>query len=195
MDDPESNMVCSKNYEPYEVTPLLKNSDKHLSFLHLNISFTSCSYWRAFNTWITERNLTFDFIRITESRLTLHKNLISSIQLPGYNIEYTPTECSNEGTLLYTKNGIKYKLRKDLQIYKSKQLESTFIEVSQDKTKVLIGWVYRHLSIEFSKFNNHYLSNLSETLSNESKTQSHLGDLNADLLKYDRDSNISDFWI
>ena len=101
--DPESNMVCSKNYEPYEVTPLLKNSDKHLSFLHLKIFFTFCPYWRTFNTWITERNLTFDFIRTTESRLTLHKNLISSIQLPGHNIEYTPTECSNEGTLLYTK--------------------------------------------------------------------------------------------
>ena len=89
--------------------------------------------------------MTFYFIRITESRLTLHKNLISSIQLPGHNFEYTATECSDEGTLLYTKKRIKCKLRKDLQIYKSKQFESTFIEVSQDKTKVLIGWVYRHL--------------------------------------------------
>ena len=94
--------------------------------------------------------------------------------------------------MLYTKKGIKYKLRKDL---KSKQLEPTFIEVSQNKTKVLVGCVYRHPSLELSEFNNCYLSNLLENLSNESKTVVYLGDFNVDLLKYDKDSNISNFWI
>ena len=39
----------------------------------------------------------------------------------GHNIEHAPTESSNGGTLLYIKQGINYKLRKDLQIYKSKE--------------------------------------------------------------------------
>ena len=49
--------------------------------------------------------------------------------MSGYNIEHTPVEFSNSGTLLYIKQKINYKLRKDLQIYKSTELESTYIEV------------------------------------------------------------------
>ena len=88
---------------------------------------------------------------------------------------------------------MKYNLWEDLQIWKSKQLESTFIEVSQDKTKVLIGCVYRHPSMELSEFNNYFLSNLLETLSNKNKTVVLLRDFNVDLLKYKKDSNISGF--
>ena len=103
-------------------------SDKHLSFFHLNISSLPF-HIEKLSTLITEHNLNFNFIGIIESGLILYKNLISSIQLPGYNIA-TPTECSNEVTLLHQKKWIKYKLRKYL---KSKQLEPTFIEVFQNK--------------------------------------------------------------
>ena len=118
---------------------------------------------------------------------------MTSILLSGYNIEYTPTECNNGGTLLYVKKGIYYKLRKDLQIYKSKQLQSKFIEVVQNKEGIIIGCLYRHPSMKLSEFNNHYLSNLIDKLSGKSKTIVHLGDFNADLLKYDKDCNVSDF--
>ena len=85
-----------------------------------------------------------------------------------------------------------YKLRKNLQIYKPK-LKSTFIEVVQNKERIIIGCLYRHPSVELSEFNNHYLSNLLGNLSHENKTVVLLGDFNADLLKYDKDCNVSDF--
>ena len=47
--------------------------------------------------------------------------------------------------------------------------------------------------MELSEFNNHYLSNLLDNLSDENKTVVLLGDFNADLLKYDKDCNVSDF--
>ena len=47
--------------------------------------------------------------------------------------------------------------------------------------------------MELSEFNNYYLSNLLETLPNENKTVVLLGDFNAGLLKYDKDSSIPDF--
>ena len=137
--------------------------------------------------------MNFDFLGILESRLKLNQSPLTSIQLPGYNIEYTPTECNNGGTLLYAKKGINYKLRKDLQIYKPKQLESTFIKVDQNKERIIIGCLYRYPSMELSEFNNHYLSNLLDNLSGKSKTVVLLGDFNADLLKYDKDCNVSDF--
>ena len=43
------------------------------------------------------------------------------------------------------------------------------------------------------EFNNDYLTNLFDTLSSENKTVVLLAGFNADLLKYDQNSNISDF--
>ena len=47
--------------------------------------------------------------------------------------------------------------------------------------------------MELSEFNNHYLSNLLDNLSDKNKTVVLLGDFNADLQKYDKDCNVSDF--
>ena len=82
------------------------------------------------------------------------------MQIPGYNFEFTPTECNNGGTALYIKKRLNYKLRNAIQIYKSKQLESTFIERTQDKEHVVVGCIYRHPSMELAEFNSHYLTNL-----------------------------------
>ena len=192
MDGPESEMLSSKYYEPNEMATLFKNTNKHFSFFHLNISSLPFHFGEL-STLITEHNLNFDFLGISESRLKLNQNPLTSIQLPGYNIEYTPTKCNNRGTLLYVTEGINYKLRKDLQIYKPKQLESTFIEAVQNKERIIIGCLYRHPSMELSEFNNPYLSNLLDNLSDENKTVVLLRDFNADLLKYDKDCNVSDF--
>ena len=117
--------------------------------------------------------------------------------MPGYNIEHAPTEFSNRGTVLYIKQGINYKLRKDLQIYKSKELESTFIEEvfepGMSKTNMIIGCIYHHPSLELSEFNNHFLSVLLEKISKEKKMVVLLGDFNADLLKYDHNDDVADF--
>ena len=48
--------------------------------------------------------------------------------------------------------------------------------------------------MELSEFNNNYFTDLLDTLSSENKTVVLLGDFNADLLKYDQNSNISDFF-
>ena len=115
------------------------------------------------------------------------------MQIPGYNFEFTPTECNNGRTALYIKKGLNYKLRNAIQIYKSKQSESTFIEITQDKEHVVVGCIYRQPSMELGEFNSHYLTNLLDNLSLENKTLVLLGDFNANLLKYDIDTDISNF--
>ena len=45
-----------------------------------------------------------------------------------------------------------------LVIYKSKELESTFIEiVKPNKKDVIIGCIYRHPNMDLSEFNNHHI--------------------------------------
>ena len=55
------------------------------------------------------------------------------IQLEGYNFEYTTTESSKDGTLICIDNNIRCKVRNDLKIYKSKEIEPTFIEIIEAK--------------------------------------------------------------
>ena len=192
MDDPSSETVPSKYYKPCDISSLLNNSKNCLSFFHLNISSLSF-HIEELTTLISEHNLTFDIFGVSETKLRLNKAPLNSVIIPGYNFKFTATECSNGGTAIYIKKGLNYKLRKDLEIYKSKQLESMFIEVNPKNEKVVIGCIYRHPSMELSKVNNNYLTNLLDTLSSENKTIVLLGDFNADLLKCDQNSNISDF--
>ena len=77
------------------------------------------------NIWVhvkCNRINTVDFLGISEIYLKLNRNLLNHISMPGYNIEHTLTDSSNSGTLLYIKQGINYKLQKDLQIYQYKNL-------------------------------------------------------------------------
>ena len=65
---------------------------------------------------------------------------INNINIDNYifqHYEYTPTESSKGGTLLYIDKSLKYKLRKDLNLNKPKEIESTFIEIIETKKKKL----------------------------------------------------------
>ena len=52
---------------------------------------------------ISEHKLTFDITEISKSWLKLNKTNLNSVQIPGYNFEFIPTECNNGGTAIYIK--------------------------------------------------------------------------------------------
>ena len=139
--------VTKKASEPYELTPLMESTTNNLSFLHLNIS-SLCYHTEELTTLISEHKLTFDITGISESRLKLNKINLNFVQIPGYKFGFTPIECNNGGTAIYTKKGLHYKLRNDLQIYKSNELESTFIEITQNKEITVVCCICRHPSME-----------------------------------------------
>ena len=97
---------------------------------------------------------TSDVFGVSETKLRLNKAPLNSVIIPGHNFEFTATECSNGGRAIYIKKGLNYKLRKDLEIYKSKQLQSMFTEVNLKYKKVVTDCIYRHPSMELSEFNN-----------------------------------------
>ena len=110
----------------------------------------------------------------------------TNINLPNYSIEYTPTESHAGGTLLYISNNIAYKPRKDLNIYKTHELESTFIEIiNPKKSNIILGAVYRHPTMDLIEFNDNYANKLLDSITRENKTTFLLGDFNIDLLKYE----------
>ena len=86
------NDTSSKKFKEKAIILSLKH---FFSFFHIE----------ELSTLITEHNLNFAFLGITESSSKLQRNRISSIQLSGYKIEYIAAKYSNGGTLLSIKKG------------------------------------------------------------------------------------------
>ena len=131
----------------------------------------------------TKKN--FDIIAIIETRITKQVSLLNNLNLNNYSFEFTPTETSAGGTLLYIPNHLSYKCCTDLKIYKNNELESTFIEiVNPKKSIILVGVIYRHRSMDLADFNCNYLNILLENISKEQKSIFLLGDFSVNLLNY-----------
>ena len=109
---------------------LTKN--KSLSLFHIN----ACSLNKNFDDLqhlLSYTRNNFDIIGVTETRITKQVYLLNNLNLNNYSYEFTPTETTAGGTLLYIANHLSSKCCNDLNIYKMNELESTFIEIVNPK--------------------------------------------------------------
>ena len=150
--------------------------------MHLNISSLSCHHLELYNL-ISSLKIKPNIIGTSETRLRKGKQPITNISLPNYVYEHTLTESAKGGTLLYIDKSIKYKLRKDLNIFEKKMIESTFIKILNKK----------HPKHEVKDFTNNHMMPLLEKLSNENKDIMIMGDFNVNLINCNDDKNISNF--
>ena len=101
---------------------------------HLNIS--SLPYHRSqFHSLLSKCKVDFDVIGITEPRIKRNQKALSNIEISNYKVEQCSTESASTGALLYIKNDTICKVRNDLKIYKSKNLEFIFIEIINTNNK------------------------------------------------------------
>ena len=122
---------------------------------------------------------------------------IVNIEIPGYQSScITTTEAEKGGTMFYVRNGIKYKVREDLKIYQSKSLETTFVELINDKeSNCIAGVIYRHPNMNTSLFTDNKLNDLLVKLSYENNKKVYLtGDFNFDHLKISSITETSNFY-
>ena len=129
----------------------IKSINLNISSLHYNLA--------ELHALLTTSETQFDIIGISESRLKYNKHYTTNTDLPNYNIEHCNAEGPNGRTILYIKRDIACKLRNDLKMWKSKHLESIFIEIiNQQKKKIILGCVYRHPYMEVNECNNDHFS-------------------------------------
>ena len=115
----------------------IPHKNKSLSLFHLN----ACSLNKNFDDLqhlLSCTRKTFDIITISETRIIKNISLLNNLNLNNYSFEFTPTETSAGGTLLYIANHLSYKCRNDLNIYKKNELESTFMKLSTQKNQILL---------------------------------------------------------
>ena len=175
--------IDCKYYSVEEFASSNLNPDKKFSVLHYNIHSVQL-HIEELRVVLQLLNFTFDIICISESKIIKDIDPIVDISIEGYQAPISvPTEATKGGVLIYVKTGMKYKPRDDLKIYKSKELESTFIEIINDKdSNDIIGVIYRHPSMNESEFIDDHLKIITDKIYNENKKVFIAGDFNFNLL-------------
>ena len=121
------NVINSNYYDIDQLQTLKEFTNKSsLSPFHLNTSSLSKNI-DDFEQLIQSTKTDFDIIAVSESRITKKKLPPIDISIPNYSYKFCPMETNAGGTLIYIRNHLSYKMRIDLKIYKSFELESIFI--------------------------------------------------------------------
>ena len=185
----------NKFFTPNEFNHALKDSlnREYALYMHLNISSLSYHHQELYSL-LSSMNTKPKMIGISDSRLQISKQPINIISLPNYVYEHTPTESGKGGTLLYIDQNLKYKVRRDLNIYSKSLIESTSIEIMNTKQKnMIIGCIYKHPRQETHDFNENYILSLMYKLSREKKDILNIGDFNINLLNYNNGKDTTTF--
>ena len=180
--DQLENSVSCDYYDVDDLNKIVINQSD-LTDMHLNISSLALHIDKH-KLFLILIKTKFDIICISESRIT-KKTLTTNINIPGYNFEHTSTEFKAGPSLMYISDKICYKLCNDLNIYCSMQLESVFIEfLIPNKQNQLITIVYKHQSMNVSKFGFEYLTDILTKLKNQNKNIFLIGNFNVNLCTY-----------
>ena len=193
-DDEIDTYIDCKYYGVEDFQKLKIKPEKSFSVFHLNIHSVQ-AHIDELRILIGMLDYEFDFICLPESKIVKGSEPQIDINIDGYQPpEGTPTEGEKGGVLIYAKNGINYIPRNDLNIYKSKELESQFIEVVETNGKnSVIGVIYRHPCMTANIFNDEYLKDLTVKLANKNKKCFITGDFNFDLIKAENHTDTFEF--
>ena len=67
---------------------------------------------------------------------------------------------------------MRYKIRKDLNLYGAKEIESNFVEIIEPNLKnksKIIGCIFKHPKVPVAEFTSNFINPLLEKLSHEKK--------------------------
>lgn len=104
-----------------------------------------------------------DLIGLSERGLNKNKETLSNIQLNNYNYEFISKSRPRVEQWFTLKShwDVRCKVRHDLNMYKSKEIESTFIEIIESNAKnKMFGCINKQPKVPVSQFANGFLSSL-----------------------------------
>ena len=115
-----------------------------MSLFHINRCFLSKNI-EELEYLINKTKTDFDVIGISKSRIKKNKYPKGSINLKDYSFEFRLTLSSASCALLYGSSHLSNNTRSDISIYKSREVESIFIEIlNPKKSNVIVGCIYHH---------------------------------------------------
>ena len=133
-------------------------------------------------------------ISLSETRLKKNRQSLSNINLENYIYEFTPTESSKGETMLYVDKQLTCRLRKDLIMYNSKEIESIFIELFNNiNSNTVVGCICKHPKVPVTEFKEDCLVPLLEKLVKEKKETILMRDFNINVLNCNSDRDTASF--
>ena len=170
------------------------NTHRGLSLMHINISSLS-KHLESLNHLLNSFQ-GLKIIGVSETRINEINKRSSNFDIQGYSLISNPTEAAAGGTALYILKSLTFKPREDLakSVYRSKLLESTFVEIEcRKKANIIVGCLYKHPVMSTGDFNDNFLANLLERINREGKRLILLGDFNINLLSYKENKDVKSF--
>ena len=188
-------MPCSSNYlQPHEITDAIVKDEALLSCLHLNCRGLVHN-WSHFEDLLCSIDYQFDFIGISEC-FKLRDD--PRIKLDGYHdvISRCREGSSRGGVAMFINDRYDYEIRNDLSVFIPHVFESLFIEVSLPGSKnQIIGVIYRPNTppmADLDLFQN-TLFDILNIVNSKNQICTIMGDLNVDLLQYNKKCKVNVF--
>ena len=135
----DSEKISSSKY--YDIEEMhnieIPHKNKSLSLFHIN----ACSLNQNFDDLqhlLSCTKTKFDITETIETRITRQVSLLNNLNLNNYSFEFTPTETSAGGTLLYIANHLSYKCRNDLNIYKKMNWNLLLLKLLTRENQILL---------------------------------------------------------
>lgn len=190
--------INSKYYTCQEISSFKhdNNQDSSLSIYHSNVNGLA-SHSDLLDTFLIQSNMSFDAVCISETSLQ-NDAILSDSDMPSqYNkIFKTNTLTTKGGVAIFIKKELESicSERIDLKV-QNKEFQSVWIELVMTHSKnIIIGCVYRHPHQNNTDDFSDYMSKTLKKLNKENKEIYISGDYNFDLLNYEGNSKISDFY-
>ena len=173
--DVDLQIPLEQNFKYYNVHDFHDNyhikdslSKRSLSILNCNIRSLSANFEILVNL-LSKLNFSFSVVGLTEIKTKINKQLISNVNIPGYNFIQQLSKSNAGGIGFYINKHLKTKIRSDLPSC-SDEYESLWIEiVSESEHNLLCGVIYKHPRGNIDNFMN-YINMALERIHHEINT-------------------------
>lgn len=195
LNDIDENTPHQINCKYYNVEDIPKFSSNLDSFniFHSNVNGYS-SHFEDLHELLVNLKIGFDCICISETSLQIDDIIPINQKFKDYKPFFSPTKTGKGGVLIFTKESYKAIEREDLKI-SDVEFEAVWIEINNPKNKnIVIGCTYRHPHANNMDDYSVYLTKCLTKLNRENKEVYITGDFNTDLLKYEENNKIRDFY-
>ena len=166
------------------------------SILHLNIN-NLVTKFDVFYTNLQLIDHKFSIIAFTET--ATNSETENWVDIPGYSkiIKNRVINMKGGGVAMYFNNDLKisWKVRQDLSLKDSREMESLFVQIKQSNLSVkeiIVGVIYRPPNTDFDVFYDSF-SDILVKINAEKRPTYLLGDFNIDLLKYNKNQKTQKF--
>ena len=130
---------------------------------------------------LSELQFSFSVIGLSETKFMTNKDILTHLDLPGYDLISQPSLSNAGGVGFYVKNNLTYSILSNFTTTES-DFEALWIEINvKGQSNLICGVVYRHPNSNFDNFMI-YMNRTIEQIHAQEKYTLIMGDFNINLL-------------